>query len=41
MTAKKIAAARELLEAETPSKDVVGVPVATLYRYLPANSRTL
>lgn len=43
MTPEKIAAARKLLEAQTPPRDVaavVGVSVATLYRYLPADSRT-
>tara|TARA_R110001583_G_C5670995_1_gene411053 strand:+ start:15002 stop:15139 length:138 start_codon:yes stop_codon:yes gene_type:complete len=42
MTLEKIAAARKLLKANTPPKDVaavMGVSVATLYRYLPAASR--
>lgn len=42
MTPAKVDAARKLLDAGTPPKDVagaVGVSVATLYRHLPADSR--
>jgi DNA invertase Pin-like site-specific DNA recombinase len=42
MTPAKLSAARTLLEAGTPPKDVaasVGVSVATLYRHLPASGR--
>lgn len=42
MTSAKVDAARKLLDAQTPPKDVaaaVGVSVATLYRHLPADSR--
>lgn len=42
MTPAKVDAARKLLDAGTPPKDVastVGVSVATLYRYLPAGER--
>jgi DNA invertase Pin-like site-specific DNA recombinase len=42
MTPTKLDAARKLLDAGTPPKDVansVGVSVATLYRHLPARTR--
>mgnify|MGYP000916121194 FL=1 len=42
MTPAKLDAARKLLDAGTPPKDVassVGVSVATLYRHLPAGER--
>jgi DNA invertase Pin-like site-specific DNA recombinase len=42
MTPAKIAAAKTLLAADTPSKDVadtIGVSVATLYRHIPAGER--
>ena len=42
MTSAKLDAARKLLDAGTPPKDVassVGVSVATLYRHLPARER--
>ena len=42
MTPAKLSAARTLLEAGTPPRDVaetVGVSVATLYRHLPASAR--
>lgn len=42
MTATKREAARKLLDAETPPKDVansIGVSVATLYRHFPAGER--
>ncbi len=42
MTPEKLTAARTLLEVGTPPPDVaqvVGVSVATLYRYLPASER--
>lgn len=44
MTPAKIAAARQLLQAGTPSKDVaqsLGVSVPTLYRWIPATPATL
>ena len=42
MTDSKVVAARQLLQAGTPPKDVaknLGVSVPTLYRWLPASGR--
>jgi AcrR family transcriptional regulator len=44
MTEEKVEAAKKLLAAGTPPRDVasiVGVSVPTLYRHLPANGRAI